>query len=557
MSSKLKIDTRVRSLKAYLDDFEFGKIEIPSFQRNFVWSKDKTKQLFDSIKRNYPIGSIQFWKPSENGDKWIGKSSIGPYKRKPVHNYSRESIYILDGFQRLSSLFGCLTNPNRYNQNFFKFDKTVWEKKFNLYYDLEEEEFFFPRKVNSLTKSHQIPVYMLVNSVDFRKYSREHLYKINDEEKVDLYLDRADVLGQIFINYQIPSVDINYASIEEAVEIFKRVNSTGQPISKDWIVSALTNKDGFRLGTEIDKLLEELKLFDFGTIKRDIIFQCIQSSFGKIYFDYKIEDLAKRDDFIKITQKAIKSIRSAVQFLYEELMVFDAQILPYNSQLVFFTAVFNSIGNQEPNEVQRLALKKWFWITSYSNYFSVYSLGKQRKAFEQLQLFIEDETINPVYYDNEERFIIQDFPSKINRKSVRAKTLVLFMINHAMKRGAINSRKIAASDIHLLRMGDLFSNESVAENFIPIIYQRNGIESNDGKNKMPLVQAALRQKNYEYFLKEKIDYNNLFITKEMKNIYMISSKKEGKTKILELRRKFIEERERDFIEELEKIIYLA
>jgi len=554
MSSKLKIDTRVRSLKAYLDDFEFGKIEIPSFQRNFVWSKDKIKQLFDSIKRNYPIGSIQFWKPSENGDKWLGESHIGPYKRKSPQNYSGESIFILDGFQRLSSLFGCLTNPEKYNQILFEFDNAKWEKKFNLYYDLEEEEFFFPRTGNSLTKPHQIPVYMLVNSVDFRQYSRKYLYKIDDEEKVDLYLDRADVLGQIFINYQIPSVDINWASIEEAVEIFKRVNSTGQPISKDWIVSALTNKGEFRLGTEIDKLLEDLKLFDFNTIKRDIIFQCIQSSFGKIYFDYKIEELAKRNDFIEITKKAIKSIRSAVQFLYEELMVFNASILPYNSQLVFFTAVFNSIG-QEPNNVQRQALKKWFWITSYSNYFSVYSLGKQRKAFEQLQLFIEDEKINPVYYDNEENFIIQDFPSKINRKSVRAKTLALFMINHAMNRGAVNSQKKIASEINQLIMGDLFSNTSAAENFIPIIFQRNGIESNNEKYVEHLILANPRRKNYEQLLTEEIDYSNLFITEEMKNIYRISSKKEARRKILELRKMFIKERERDFVKELEKIIY--
>jgi uncharacterized protein with ParB-like and HNH nuclease domain len=105
MKSKLKIDTRVRSLKAYLEEFELGKIQIPSFQRDFLWSQDQIIQLFDSIKNNYPIGSIQFWKPLENASEWIAKSSIGPYGIKSV-NKPEEPIYILDGFQRLSSLFG-------------------------------------------------------------------------------------------------------------------------------------------------------------------------------------------------------------------------------------------------------------------------------------------------------------------------------------------------------------------------------------------------------------------------------------------------------------------
>jgi len=557
MNSKLKIDTRVRSLKAYLDDFEFGKIVIPSFQRNFVWSKDKIKLLFDSIKRNYPIGSIQFWKPLDNADKWIGDALIGPYKRKAIcPSRDRDYIYVLDGFQRLSSLFGCLTNPYKYNKNSFEFDQEIWEDKFNLYYDLEEEEFFYPRRAGTSTEAYQIPVYMLINSVAFRQYTRKYLYKIKDEEKVDLYLDRADVLGQVFINYQIAVVDINYASIEEAVEVFRRVNSTGQPISKDWIVSALTHKEDFRLGTEIDILLDKLKVFNFGNIKRHIIFQCIQSSFGYIYFDYRIEDLAKREDFIDVTQNAIKSIEKAVQFLYEELLVLTSKILPYNSQLVFLTTFFNTIKNKKLSKRQVLALKKWFWVTSYSNYFSIYSLGKQRKAFEQLQLFIEDESVSPVYYDNEDSFLTQDFPHKINRRSVRTKSLVLFMINFAMGKASIYSEKIVASDINQFIMGKLFSNKSISENFIPIIYKEEWLEANDGESRIVLIRAISKQKNYDELLQDSINHENLFITEEMKSIYASLPKKEAENKVLKLRKKLIQENEKKFVEQFEKISYV-
>ena len=234
-------------------------------------------------------------------------------------------------------------------------------------------------------------------------------------------------------DYQIAAVDISYATIEEAVEIFWRVNATGLPISKDWIANALTLSDDFRLGDEIDNLILELKPYSFNNIKRDIIFQCIQNSFGKIYFDFKIEELVKRKDFANIAIKSIESIKKSVKFLYENLLVFNHKILPYNSQLIFLTAFFNKLKNTEPTEIQILELKKWFWVTSYSNYFSIYSLSNQRKAFEQFNLFVNNEKVSPIFNDKVNlKFSTLNFPEKTFMGSVRSKALTLFMINYAL-----------------------------------------------------------------------------------------------------------------------------
>ena len=152
MTSKLKIDTRVRSLKNYLEEFEQGVFQIPSFQRDFLWEKDDIKQLFDSIKNNYPVGSILFWKPIENYEGFASDiSEIGPYiaHKKGTKN----ATFILDGFQRLSSLFGCLTNPTKTN---LQLSTSKNKEKFNLYYDLEEEQFIY-LKQNSKNLPHQVP----------------------------------------------------------------------------------------------------------------------------------------------------------------------------------------------------------------------------------------------------------------------------------------------------------------------------------------------------------------------------------------------------------------
>ncbi|WP_278551773.1 DUF262 domain-containing protein [Elizabethkingia bruuniana] len=546
MNSKLKIDTRVRSLKNYLEEFENGAFQIPSFQRDFLWSQDDIKQLFDSIRNNYPIGSILFWKPLENGSVWSEPSKIGPYKIENQH--TKEPVYILDGFQRLSSLFGCLTNPQRYNENILNLDKNEWNKKFNLFYDLEEQQFIYLRN-NSNNLPFQVPVYVFMNSIDFRQYARKN-FENNDinEDKIEIYYDRADKLGQIFNNYDIASVDINYADINEAVEIFWRVNAKGQQISKDWIASALTNKNNFRLGTEIDNLLDELKIYNFENLKRDIVFQCVQSSFGRIYFDYKIEDLVKRNDFEQITRRTLNGIKRAVQFLYEDLLVLNSKLIPYNAQLIFLTIFFNSLyENKEPSERQILSLKKWFWITSYSNYFTIYSLSNQRKAFEVFNTFINDENVNPVYFDNENiKFSTAEFPNKIQMGSVRAKSLALFMINHSQGINDISLQKISTDDIENFEFGSLFTmsqRDNPSENILPIVGKRT--VDVDNLKLISLIRSK-KQKDYSEILNER-ENMSLFITNEM---IMKNDNEKATGLILAIRRKKIIEAEKRFVKNL-------
>lgn len=41
-----------------ISEIQEGIIKIPRFQRDFVWSIDKTAKLPDSILKGYPIGTI-------------------------------------------------------------------------------------------------------------------------------------------------------------------------------------------------------------------------------------------------------------------------------------------------------------------------------------------------------------------------------------------------------------------------------------------------------------------------------------------------------------------
>ncbi|WP_394773607.1 DUF262 domain-containing protein [Flavobacterium sp.] len=539
MKSSLKIDTRVRSLKYFLGEFEKGAFQIPSFQRDFLWEIPAILQLFDSIKNKYPIGSIQFWQPAEEGEVWLDKDvKIGPY-RVTKNSTEPKPIFILDGLQRLSSLFGCLINPEKYNKDRLDLNQEVYDEKFRIYYDLEDQNFCYLRR-NVKPKQFQVPLYALINTTDFRKYSRQTIEKIEDESKIDLYLSRADVLGNILNDYEIASVDILNASVEEAVEIFWRVNKEGLEISKDWIVNALTNDSTFKLKDEMDLLIERLKIYNFNGIKRDILFNCIQSSFGKLSFDVDVVSLIKKDRsaFITTTQKTIISIEKAVQFLFENINVLSHKLLPSNWQLIFIVEFFNIV--EEPTITQLNELKKWFWVTVYSNYFTLIASNpsKRGRAFLQFKNYFKGIEETELIFNDEPNEPISSPKYKFSTfGSVRFCANVLFQL----KDYEISSENCLGFETIKLINKESESLENLV--YLPILIKDTISILNNKKHKD--LSFLLSQ---EY----KGKFSELFITDDIRDAYADLDDNE----VLKLRLKLIMEKEEEFVREDLKIDYL-
>ena len=90
--------------KKYLHLFtgiETGKIRIPQFQREFVWTKQQTAKLIDSIIKGFPIGTFIFW---ETNDTMRTVRSIGNAEL-PELRVGETSQFVLDGQQRITSLY--------------------------------------------------------------------------------------------------------------------------------------------------------------------------------------------------------------------------------------------------------------------------------------------------------------------------------------------------------------------------------------------------------------------------------------------------------------------
>jgi len=521
MSNKLKVIPRITRLANYLEEIEKGKLQVPLFQRDYIWAMKQRVELFESLEKGYPIGSLLFWQPENNFEV---KKEIGPYEVNVKNAEGR--FYILDGFQRMTTLFGCLINPNKTNLP-VNHEKL---KNFTIYYDLLAKEFIVPR-TNSIEPTY-LPVNILIDTFELLDYIDNLRRVFGDNKETNELITLARKLASTIFDYQLPTVQIYGGTIEDAVDIFSRVNSKGSKISKDWMVSALTYNEekDFRLGTKIDNLINHLELYNYQKIKRGVILQCIQNSFGKIYFDEKINDLVNKQNFIEITEKTITSIDKAIKFLFEELLVIDSRLLPYNNQLIFITYFFNEV--EEPSEKQIEQLKKWFWVTTYSNYFTYYSLSKQRQAFEQFKAFIKGENDNPVFNDKPKTpFVVADLPKKINFGSVRAKALVLFLLNHAN-----DFKKVSVEEVDGLKIYYLFKESKAPEGVVPVInYLGEYATKNLIKNKPKDLSVLFEREDFDYISQKYLLFNP---TKDM-----------SQEEILDKRKELIEAYESHFTEE--------
>jgi len=94
-------DSTKRSLYDILTDVDKGKIQLPDFQRSWVWDDDRIKGIIVSVAKSFPIGAIMLLETGNDGIK---------FKAKPVEgvknaNGVEPEMLILDGQQRITSLY--------------------------------------------------------------------------------------------------------------------------------------------------------------------------------------------------------------------------------------------------------------------------------------------------------------------------------------------------------------------------------------------------------------------------------------------------------------------
>ena len=98
-----------RKLPSLLEDVKEGKLVIPDFQRDFVWTRKQIEELLNSVINRYFIGTILVLEsPTTNlrfAPRLVRGVQADPKKHTTIN-------YVLDGQQRITSLFYAFHEPN-------------------------------------------------------------------------------------------------------------------------------------------------------------------------------------------------------------------------------------------------------------------------------------------------------------------------------------------------------------------------------------------------------------------------------------------------------------
>ncbi len=346
-----------------------GQVKIPMFQRDFVWGKEQSAKLIDSIIKGYPIGTFILWKTREElrSVRNIGNINL------PEAPKGDAIQYILDGQQRITSLYAV-----RKGIIITRDGEEIDYKQISIDLKLdpnESEQIVF---VDPPENSVSISVYKLLTGkiAEFVKNYPQYL------ERIDEY--RSRLLG-----YDFSTVVIEDYPIDIACDVFTRINTGGTELTlfEIMVAKSYDNARNFDLSIEYQKLIDnngsgkDLEDANFETIPSSTVLQCLAACMvGQI----RRKDILKikKDKFIDTWPQMVSSLFHAVDFLRSYMRVPVSQLLPYNALVIPFTYFFYNNKNRKPTVKQSKLLSQYFWWASLSNR---YSSGLENKIAQDLE----------------------------------------------------------------------------------------------------------------------------------------------------------------------------
>ena len=398
-----------------LEEMAEGRMRIPRFQRPFVWRPSDMLDLFDSIYKGYPIGSLLLWETSDSVESTneIGPVKIEPAKGKPL-------TYILDGHQRLATLFGGLRLPKKSPTGPNQQEWRWW-----IWFDLAKE--IFTHWPKGQPGSSLFPMRGILRTVDFLEEARR--LQTDNPAFADKQIRKAEFLSQKVKNYKVAVTRIQGGSLGQAVEIFSRLNTKGRSMTLDQMVSALTYREGKRgmnLSGRIDGILEELGEFGFGHVNRRTIFRSIVAAAGKEIQNTNWEVIAKElgSELSAPIDATNGSLKLSASFLSSVIQVPVDELLPYTNQILMLSEFFHH--RPSPTEKQTAILAKWFWSTSFSGWFAGANTTQINHAIQEMQQFAANErhTFTVMSLDDPAR----PFPITFDMRGARLRALLLVTI---------------------------------------------------------------------------------------------------------------------------------
>ncbi|MGO9428720.1 GmrSD restriction endonuclease domain-containing protein [Rhodoblastus sp.] len=389
------------ALKDLMRECHEGKLQLPDFQRGWVWDQHRIIDLLASISEGFPVGALMTLDASGEVAFAVRPVEGAPPAIKPL------DAYLLDGQQRMTSLYqststrsavvtqtankrptrlhfyfdiGAALNPNVARRDAIVAvpeDRVIREnfgRDIVLDLSTEASEFaalHFP--IDRIFEGQswiQAALTWVLTDVEGRK---NHMALINDFS--------IKVINN-FTDYQVPVITLGKDTSRPAVcLVFEKVNTGGKALDAFELVTAMY------AGQEVDG--KPFRLRDDWKVRRDrLAKQPVLANVEPVEFlqavsllhtkvlRTKAEDEGRDPPAISATRNSLLQIPlsayvqyagrveqgylTAAKFLHW-LKIFRARDLPYQTQLVPLAAILAELGPNWENDAVRRLLAQWYW----------------------------------------------------------------------------------------------------------------------------------------------------------------------------------------------------
>src|SRR6266478_5417044 len=400
-------------LNKLLDDCHHGIIQLPDFQRSWVWDEDRIKSLIASISRAFPVGAL------------MSLETGGPvnFKPRPVEGAPNDAKHtpphslLLDGQQRITSLYQAtlrgkvvetLTPKNKKVNRWFYIDI---RKSLDPAIDREEAIVGVPddrmiRKdfgrevvldLSSAEREYASLMYPLSQAFDWDKWQDgfdEHWAGDQNKQIRDEFREFKRKVLENFKMYRVPVISLDRSTSKEAVcVVFEKVNTGGKPLDAFELVTAMYAASGHELRKDWygddgakgrhRRLAETLRPAGSET---GIIAGVGNTDFLQavsVFFTRDRRRAAENDgkqgkdlpavsgnrqallnlplaEYKRYEGQVERGFIQAAKFLHM-LHIYRIFDLPYQSQIVPLAAILADIGEAWEHEANRAKLISWYW----------------------------------------------------------------------------------------------------------------------------------------------------------------------------------------------------
>ncbi len=343
----------VQHLTTIFRRIQSGEIRVPAFQRGYVWKDDQIVQLLNSVYQGYPIGNLLLWKVDKLDEQQFhivdeqSEFEDLPPLPFPHIDASNNTSFVLDGIQRLSTLFGAFFAPNVVDS-------------LNIVFDLVQKVFLFSRDVDTDNPANVRLADLFVPRRLLEAQSA--MAKTVDSEKL---IDASLELQAAFQDYLLPIVTITSSSLDEVVEIFERVNSTGTGLSRVDFMRALTWSGDFDFNVAVKDMRGRFKENHFA-FPAETIIKVVAITLGKDPTPKSMLEMrhSTAPDLHSAVDSARRSLTHVIDFLDTRCATHSYDFVPYEGQLLVLAKLFHLVP--APDEPILSVAEKWFWGTSFS-----------------------------------------------------------------------------------------------------------------------------------------------------------------------------------------------